>query len=74
LVYFQGEVDSVPGAGKGTTIHRREPGTGRTTAFAHLSMECLSAEVAMSADAGTVVCPTIKLATDAWLSERTSSR
>jgi Tol biopolymer transport system component len=74
LIYLEGGVDSVAGAGKGTTIHRRDPATGRTTVFAHLPMECLSGEIAISRDARTLVCPTMKLATDVWLSTPEPSR
>jgi hypothetical protein len=74
LLYLEGWVNESTGGAVLTNIHSVDPVTGRRRLFAQLPVACLGGSIALSVDARTVVCPSVKSSSDVWLSEASATR
>jgi eukaryotic-like serine/threonine-protein kinase len=54
-------------------IVRVDPTTGRSNSYARLPVFCIADEIALAADARTLVCTTMSVTSDVWLSELATS-
>jgi hypothetical protein len=69
MIYFQGSSETGEEGEGVRDIIRVDPTTGRSNSYARLPVFCVPDEIALAADARTLVCTTMSLTSDVWLSE-----
>jgi serine/threonine-protein kinase len=69
MIYSQGSSEKGENSEGIREIIRTDPTTGRSNSYARLPVLCVPNEITLAADARTLVCTTMSLTSDVWLSE-----